>query len=195
MEASTIFGMEQSHFAFYLAKDYYLKGINAVKEVHPPEFKFHKDNHWAMSFPITVLSFSLELALKFFLTEIQIKELMRKKEGHSIFSLYNAIEPEVQAAIENHFEVCRSANYSFLKVRYTSKEEPLNYTGIKSPKERITEVLENANEAFTTFRYMHQEIKANKVYSFDFNTVIKLIHSCLAVRASQLGLDFKTGSS
>lgn len=188
-KSSTIFGMERDHFAFYMAQDFFEKGLAATKEVHPPnEFRFNEKNHWAICFPICTLAFSLELALKGFLSESDTKLLVSKKKGHTLISLYDAINIDTQTSIENHFEVCTAHNHYFFNVRFLSIFEDVTPSPlIINTKEKIIDALKRNDKPFMDFRYFYEKA-GDKDYSFDFTTIVKLIHSCLAVKANELGI-------
>lgn len=183
-----IFGIEKRHFAFYMAKDYFEKGLAGAKEAHPPIISFEKKQPaWKLSFPICTLSFSLELALKGFLTDIQLKKLKSSGKGHSLLSIYTSLDKGVRTSIENHFAVCNAHNHTFFNLVIKSKSKVARMVKENTVQEKIIDALERCNDPYIQFRYLY-EFKEN-VYYFDFNTVIKLIYSCLAIQAKNLGLD------
>lgn len=173
-------------FVFKMAQDFFEQGIKSVKEAHPPRFRLKNETPWKISLPICLLSFSLELALKGFLTNDVKQKLMSDKKGHKLAILYKNIPLDSRIAIENHFETCRAHNYYFFNIIYRSRNQQSKLPVESPTREKILDTLERCNDAFIQFRYLH-EFK-NSVYYFDFNTIIKLIHSCLAVKANDLGV-------
>lgn len=187
---SKLFGIDKSHFSFYMAKDYFERGLAAAKDANPLRFTFNeKQPTWKLSFPICTLSFSLELALKGFLADSQLKKIKDAKKGHSLVTIYNTIDATTRSAIENHFEICKGHNFKFFNIVLKSKSKEARHPKENTTQEKIFDALERCNEPYIQFRYLY-EFKEN-VYYFDFNTVIKLIHSCLAIQANNLEIDLK----
>lgn len=181
-----IFGINRKDFAFYMAKDFFEHGIEVTKKVHPPEFRFGKSEHWKLAFPICAIAFSLELALKLYVSDEDTRQIRQKKKGHELTAIYNLISEDERSAIENHFETCGAYKFSFFNVRM-GKEQPRRQTFFEA-KEMILDSLEYSEKAFIQFRYMY-EIKKGETYSFDFNNILRLIHACLAIKADELGID------
>lgn len=190
MVKKTVLGVNKAHFAFYMAQDFFERGVEATKELRSPVLKFKEETPWSICFPICTLAFSLELALKGFLKDEQIKLLKNKRLGHKFIDIYKLINTEVQTAIENHFETCNAHNYYFFNVVYKPSSNELKRPIETTTREKIINALERNNEPFVDFRYFY-DLNPQKEYSFDFSTIIKLIHSCLAVKANELGIELK----
>lgn len=190
MAKKTVLGVNKAHFAFYMAQDFFERGVKATKELRSPVFKFKVKTPWTICFPICTLAFSLELALKAFLSDEQIEHLKSKKLGHRLIDIYKLINTEEQKAIENHFETCKAHNNHFFNVVYKPSTKELKRPIETTTREKIIDALERNNEPFVDFRYFY-DLNPQKEYSFDFSTIIKLIHSCLAIKANELGIELK----
>jgi hypothetical protein len=187
----SVLGIPKSHFAYYMARDFFDKGIAATNDLHRPKSKLTEKTHWMVCFPVCSIAFSLELALKGFLTDEQITNFRKKngKRGHELSDLYKLIDIDTQNKIIKHFEECDSFRNSFFVVSYkpsTAKTSPKVYT---STVQRINTALINSNTSFQDFRYFYS-LDLTKEYEFDFNTLVQFTHACLAVKAEELGIDY-----
>jgi hypothetical protein len=183
-----MFGLPESEFIFYTAKDYFEQGFEILKTAHPIEFRFGEKTTWKLCVPITLLSFSLEIVLKSFIPIIP--KNLTPKQKHDLYILYNLIEPSMQADIESHFETCDRYNKPFFNIVLASKDAPRKQRkeGFTA-REKITYSLERCNDSFTKFRYLY-EWESPSLYEFDFNTMLRLAHACLAVKAKELNISY-----
>jgi hypothetical protein len=176
-----VFGLERKQFMFYTAKDFLDRGVERLKEVHVLDFsKFHSDDTWNLCFPLTNISFALELAIKGFLP-------YSKKEyrHHLLLDLYKGIDSNIRNEIEKHFESCGAYDYNFPNLVF-GKEG--TFPDISSIRNKILDALKKCNKPFEQFRYLFEYTIDKGNYYFYCNTLIKLTHSCLAVQAEKLSI-------
>lgn len=184
-EDTKLFGIEKSLILFNTAKDFFEKGINATKEAHSRQITIAKHDPSKLVFPITCLSFALELALKCFLGNRKFKGM----NGHRLHLLYSFVDSAIQSEIEDHFENCSAHNWDFFNyvIQPPNRSDPVR-KNTQNAKETINEMLKRCNDPYYQFRYLH-EFKKDKILFFDFNHIIKLTHSCLAIQAKKLNIE------
>lgn len=188
----SVLGLDKSHFAYNLAKDYYEKAVYATRDIQPAKFDVTQKKHWELGFPIAIVSFSLELAMKLFLKDADIKELKGNNQGHTLPLVYSKISKESKVKIEAHYADCHTHDFGFVSLII---QKDNNVTPQKLPEkagEFISAVLNRNKKPFVDFRYFY-ELNSETKYYFDFAVLIKLTHCCLAIRADQLGInDYKS---
>ena len=187
----TVLGIEKSLFAYRMARDFFDKGIAATNDLHRPKSELTNKTHWMVCFPVCTIAFSLELALKNFLTDEQITKLRntKRKNGHELLDLYELIDTDTQNKIESHFDWCGSFKNTFFNMSYRPSSSKTVHQKAASTKERITIALNKSNRAFLDFRYFYS-LDPTQEYWFDFNTIIQFTHACLAIKAEELGIKY-----
>lgn len=185
----SVLGIDKDMFVYRMARDFFDKGIAATNDLHRPKSLLTDKTHWMVCFPVCTIAFSLELALKNFLTDEQISKFRKKKSGHELLDLYELIDTEIQNKIEAHFDWCGSFKNKYFNMSYRPANYKDQHQNISSTKERITVALKKSNKAFLDFRYFYS-LDPTQEYWFDFNTFVQFTHACLAIKAEELGIEY-----
>ncbi len=177
-----IFNRVQAELVFYTATDFFEKGLDAAKEFDKvARSDMKKFDIWRLSFPICNLSFSLELILKLL---VDFSEEKNHHHTHDLYKLYFAIPESFRLSIENHFETCGAHNHHFPNWIITPTHLVAEPSRTETVKIKIEDALKRCKLSYINFRYLYE--KSNEIYYFDFKTLIKLLHSSLAVAKSHL---------
>lgn len=135
---------------------------------------------------------SLALALELYLKSLRLLIGMPILQRHELWALYKTIHPDIRNSIERHYEATRtpinSSDAVSVVMAIAPKQAPISDIKLAREQSKLTakdksiqEVLRRNNDAFRTWRYLHEAGDPSKIemYEYEFhhmNVIANTLH-------------------